>query len=104
MYDVPRGVEYGLAFYLDRPLPAPPPDEVVKFGTAGAGVAMRSGILKDVTDAMLPAHGNYVVILRIGEVERFAATLPAYYRLEPFLRFQPQRLDLYYLRDVSSSR
>ncbi len=102
LYDVPRGLEYGLAFYLDRPLPAPPPDEVVKFGTAGVNNLTRPTTLKDVTHAMLPAHGNYLIVLRTGDVERFAATVPAYYQLEPFFRFPPQHLDLYYLRDTGT--
>jgi 4-amino-4-deoxy-L-arabinose transferase-like glycosyltransferase len=104
LYDVPRGVEYGLAFYLDRPLPAPPPDEVVKFGTAGASLATPENTLKDITNSMPPAHGNYVVVLRTGDIERFAAAVPPNYEIEPFFRFQPQHLDLYHLRDVSSAR
>jgi 4-amino-4-deoxy-L-arabinose transferase-like glycosyltransferase len=104
MYDVPRGVEYGLAFYLDRPLPAPPPDEIVKFGTAGAANTDRARTLKDISNSLPPTHGNYLVVLRTGEINRFAAEIPPTYQVEPFFRFQPQRLDLYYLRDVSSTR
>lgn len=104
MFDVPRGVEYGLAFYLDRPLPAPPPDEIVKFGTAGAGQASRDKQLKDMSNTLPPSHGNYLVILRTGDIERFAATVPPNYQIEPFFRFQPQHLDLYHLRDVSPTQ
>ena len=99
-FDVPRQVEYGLAFYLDRPLPEAPPDEIVKFGTAAAGTQPREKQLKDVTNTLPPARGNYVIVLRTGDVERFAATVPPNYQIEPFFRFQPQRLDLYHLRDV----
>lgn len=102
LYDVPRGVEYGLAFYLNRPLPAPPPDEVVKFGTAGAANTSRATTLKDISNSLPPSHGNYVLILREGDINRFAAEIPPSYQIEPFFRFHPQHLDLYYLRDVSS--
>ena len=104
LFDVPRQVEYGLAFYLDRPLPAPPPDEVVKFGTAASGDQARAKMLKDVTNSLPPSHGNYLIVLRTGDVERFAATVPPSYQIEPFFRFQPQHLDIYYLRDVSPTR
>jgi 4-amino-4-deoxy-L-arabinose transferase-like glycosyltransferase len=104
LFNVPRQVEYGLAFYLDRPLPAPPPDEVVKFGTAGSVETSRSKTLKDISKALPPAHGNYVIVMRTGDIESFAATVPPNYQIEPFLRFQPQHLDLYYLRDVGTAR
>ncbi len=99
-FDVPRQVEYGFAFYLDRPLPEPPPDEVVKFGAAAEGTQPREKTLKDITNTLPPSHGNYVVVLRTGDVERFAAKVPPNYQIEPFFRFQPQRLDIYHLRDV----
>ena len=51
-----------------------------------------------------PTHGNYVIVLRTGEIERFAATVPPNYQIEPFFRFQPQHLDLYHLRDVGPTR
>lgn len=104
LFDVPRQVEYGLAFYLDRPLPASPPDEVVKFGTAAAGNESRAKTLKDISNTLPPTHGNYLIVLRTGDVERFAATIPPNYQIEPFFRFQPQKLDLYHLRDVGSPR
>jgi 4-amino-4-deoxy-L-arabinose transferase-like glycosyltransferase len=104
LFDVPRQVEYGVAFYLDRPLPAPPPDEVVKFGTAAAGNESRAKTLKDISNTLPPTHGNYLIVLRTGDIERFAATVPPNYQIEPFFRFQPQRLDIYHLRDVGSTR
>jgi hypothetical protein len=42
--------------------------------------------------------------MRTGDIESFAATVPPNYQIEPFLRFQPQHLDLYYLRDVGTAR
>jgi len=104
LFDVPRQVEYGVAFYLDRPLPAPPPDEVVKFGTAAAGNESRAKTLKDISNTLSPTHGNYLIVLRTGDIERFAATVPPNYQIEPFFRFQQQRLDIYHLRDVGSTR
>jgi 4-amino-4-deoxy-L-arabinose transferase-like glycosyltransferase len=101
LFDVPRQVEYGLAFYLDRPLPAAPPDEVVKFGTAAAGNQSRAKTLKDITNSLPPTSGNYLIILREGDVERFASEVPPNYQLEPFLRFAPQHLDIYHLRDTT---
>jgi 4-amino-4-deoxy-L-arabinose transferase-like glycosyltransferase len=101
MFDVPRQVEYGLAFYLDRPLPAAPPDEVVKFGAAAAGNQSRAKTLKDVTNSLPPTSGSYLIILREGDVERFASGVPPNYQLEPFLRFAPQHLDIYHLRDTT---
>lgn len=101
LFNVPRQVEYGLAFYLDRPLPAAPPDELVKFGSAAAGNEPREKTLKDISNTLPPTHGNYVVILRPGDIERFAATVPPNYQIEPFFRFQPQHLDVYHLRDIA---
>jgi 4-amino-4-deoxy-L-arabinose transferase-like glycosyltransferase len=102
-FDVPRQVEYGLSFYLDRPLPEAPPDEIVKFGTAAAGTQSREKILKDVTNGLPPTHGNYLVIMRTGgDVDRFASKVPPNYQIEPFFRFQPQRLDVYHLREVGA--
>jgi 4-amino-4-deoxy-L-arabinose transferase-like glycosyltransferase len=104
LYGVPRGVEYGLAFYLDRQLPEAPPDEIVKFGTAASGTQAREKLLKDISNSLPPAHGNYVVLMRSGAIDRFAGDVPPNYQIEPFFRFQPQRLDLYYVRDVSPNR
>ncbi len=103
LFDAPRQVEYGLAFYLDRPLPEAPPDEIVKFGTAGSGVEGREKILKDTTNLLPPMHGNYLIILRTGDIERYAAQVPPNYQIEPFFRFQPQHLDIYHLRDVGQN-
>lgn len=103
-YDVPRGLEYGLAFYLDRPLPEAPPDEIVKFGNAAAGNQPRAKTLKDISNTLPPSHGNYVLVLRTGRIDRFANAVPPNYQIEPFFRFLPQHLDLYYLRDVAPTR
>jgi 4-amino-4-deoxy-L-arabinose transferase-like glycosyltransferase len=103
-FDVPRQVEYGLAFYLDRPLPEAPPDEIVKFGTAAAGTQSRAKTLKDATNQLPPLHGNYVIVMRTGDLERFAANISPGYRIEPFFGFQPQRLDLYHVRDLAPGR
>ncbi|ABF43212.1 glycosyl transferase, family 39 [Candidatus Koribacter versatilis Ellin345] len=103
-YNVPRGVEYGLAFYLDRPLPEPPPDEIVRFGTAAAGNQQREKTLKDISNSLPPNHGNYVLVTRAGAINRFADTVPPNYQIEPFFRFQPQRLDVYFLRDIGPGR
>ena len=104
LFDVPRQIEYGLAFYLDRPLPEAPPDEVVKFGTAAAGTQSRERVLKDVTVSLPPPHGNYVIVMRTGDIERFALKVPPNYQIEPFFRYQPQHLDIYHLRDVGEGR
>jgi 4-amino-4-deoxy-L-arabinose transferase-like glycosyltransferase len=104
LYDVPRGVQYGLAFYLDRPLPEAPSDEIVKFGTAAAGTQPREKILKDISNTLPPSHGNYLLVTRTGAVDRFVGGVPPNYQVEPFFRFLPQHLDLYYLRDVARAR
>lgn len=104
LYDVPRQVEYGLAFYLDRPLPAPPPDEIVKFGSAGAVNLSRAKTLRDITNTLPPSHGSYVVVMRTGDIDRFAPEIPPNYQIEPFFRWQPQHLDLFHLRDVGAQR
>ena len=99
-FHVPRQIEYGLAFYLDRPLPEAPPDEIVKFGGAGSTNVSREKTLKDVSGGFPPSHGNYVIVMRTGEIDRFAANVPPNFQVEPFFRFPPQRLDVYHVREV----
>ena len=43
-------------------------------------------------------------MLPMGRIDGFAATVGPNYRIEPFFRYLPQRLDLYYLRDASSTQ